>query len=66
MGEYAEIQLARDISRGFKYTPRERNGRNPIVMHCPICGKGTRAVAGDKEEGLRSHMKAKHKAEAAR
>lgn len=60
MGEYAEIQLSLDISRGFR-APPPRVGRKPIVMHCPICGKGTRAVAGDNEEGLRSHMKAKHK-----
>ena len=64
MGEYAEIQWRQDMRRGMRCPPPDPDrkvGRNPIVRHCPICGKGTRAVGCDQDQGLREHLRVKHK-----
>lgn len=62
MGEYAEAARRFYMKRG-SYCPRGSGSskQNLITATCPICGKGTRRLAGDDEGGLRSHMKDKHK-----
>lgn len=62
MGEYAEIQLQREMRRGFREPARPRQpGRNAIAAHCPHCGKGIRPIAGSIDESMAAHIKAKHK-----
>lgn len=62
MGEYAEYQLQWEMRRGRKDRVRKREGRNPIVTKCPICGRGIRPIAGRVEESMKQHMTAKHRA----
>ena len=62
MGEYAELQLRKDFLRGIPAS-KHSGEKSPIGGYCPHCGKGIRTIAGQIDESMSAHIKAKHKSE---